>query len=218
MNNAEMLGIVLSFVYVFLVIGISSKIHSEGNELSRKFIHIMVSNWWLLAMIFFQSPLYATIVPLTFILLNYISYRFKVFGSMERADKDDEGLGTVYYAISLTLLTAVCFRYDIEYIGAMAILIMGYGDGLAALVGKRFPFLNFKRKYSRKSLGGSLTMLFISLLVAFLVLFLSGHYSPTAILAVALAATVLEAISPKGLDNLTVPLGVFGFYFILFYM
>ena len=212
----EFIGITLSFIYIFLIIALGGLVGKKDPEAGRKFIHILLSNWWFIAMIFFRSAMYASLVPLIFIAVNYLSYRFRIFSSMERAVGGVEGLGTVYYAISLFLLAAISFSQNLQHIGGLAILIMGYGDGLAALIGKRFPIIAYSVGGSRKSLGGSLTMFFASLAVAFLILFLTGSYSPAAILTLAIAATLLEALTPKGLDNLSVPLGVYTLYLIFF--
>ncbi|WP_406242727.1 hypothetical protein ACF3M2_01860 [Tissierella carlieri] len=53
MNNIT--GILVSIIFVFLIIGAASlmkKLNILSNEGSRKFIHIGVSNWWIIAMIF----------------------------------------------------------------------------------------------------------------------------------------------------------------------
>jgi phytol kinase len=138
MNNQ--LGILISFVFVFAVIGISTLLNKNAilnDEGSRKFIHIAVSNWWILAMLTFDDPLWASFVPLMFVFINYLSMKKSVFTAMERKSNKQEW-GTVYYAISLLILAYVTFAADLAYIGGIGILIMGYGDGFAALVGTRY--------------------------------------------------------------------------------
>ncbi|MEA4807073.1 SEC59/DGK1/VTE5 family protein [Acetobacterium wieringae] len=214
-NN--ILGIVVSFIYVFGVIFLAKFLERFGKEASRKAVHILVCNWWLLAMVFFDSPLWAAVVPACFVILNYLSYRFQIFSSMERgAGKGD--LGTVYYAISLLLLALITFGpLNNPVVGGVGILIMGYGDGLAAVVGTRWPKWPYQIFGSEKTLSGSLTMLGASFLVTTLLLAATGQ-SQVLIPAIALAvlATLLEAATPLGLDNLTVPLVSAGAYYYLF--
>jgi hypothetical protein len=137
MNN--FLGIIISVLFVFIVIGISTLLTKKNilkDEGSRKFIHIGVSNWWIIAMLFFDNNIYASIVPALFVILNYISYKKNIFTAMER-DGSKEDLGTVYYAISLFILSLITFKnINYSYIGALGILTMGYGDGFAAVIGK----------------------------------------------------------------------------------
>ncbi|MBC7087978.1 MAG: phosphatidate cytidylyltransferase [Tissierellales bacterium] len=220
MNN--LLGIIISILFVFLIIGISTLLTRKNilkDEGSRKFIHIGVSNWWILAMIFFDNNIYASIVPALFIVLNYLSYRKNLFTAMERGG-DKEDLGTVYYAISLFILSILTFKdINYAYIGALGILTMGYGDGLAAVIGKRYGRKKYKIFGSTKSLIGSLTMFVVTFIVNLIIL---SIYNPTNIIiysfVLAVFATLLELFTPKGFDNLSVPLGSSLIYYILAYL
>lgn len=213
----NILGIMVSFIYVFGIIFLARFLERYGKEASRKAVHILVCNWWLLAMIFFDSPIWAAVVPACFVVLNYLSYRFQLFSSMERgAGKGD--LGTVYYAISLLLLALISFGpLQNPVVGGVGIMIMGYGDGLAAVIGTRWPKRPYQLLGSEKTLSGSLTMLVASFLVTLVLLAATGQ--PQVLIpaiTLALLATVLEAITPLGLDNLTVPLVSAGVYYFIF--
>jgi phytol kinase len=148
---------------------------------------------------------YAIVPPITFILLNYYSYKTNLIKSMERSGNGN--LGTVYFPISLLIL--VIFTFGVinrPEIGAIGILVLGYGDGLAAVIGKAYG----KRKLvNNKSLEGSLTMLLASLIVVILILLLTGYGLVTVLLVaviISIASTLIELYTPKGLDNLSVPL------------
>lgn len=225
MNN--IMGVVWSLVFVFVIIGIStllSTLKVLNEEGSRKFVHIGVGHWWILAMIFFNNVWWAIVPPVIFIVLNYISYKQKVFKAMERSEAGD--FGTVTYPISLLILVLATF-FDpttIEvlgvnvpqyaYIGAIGIFVMAYGDGFAAVIGKRF---GKTKLINRKSLEGSLTMFVFSFAVTALILALfdaSNVWLGSAL--VALVATGLELVSPKGIDNLAVPLGASLIYYLVF--
>ncbi len=72
MNN--WIGLGISFGFVFVVIGLStllSTLKVLDGESSRKFIHIMVSNWWFIAMFFFDNVWFAAITPAAFVVINY---------------------------------------------------------------------------------------------------------------------------------------------------
>lgn len=209
MNN--LIGILISFVFVFAVIGLSTLLSNKGlldGEGSRKFIHVAVCNWWIIAMLTFDTALWACFVPLMFVFINYFSYRRNIFKAMERNGSAGD-LGTVYYAISLLVLAYLTFTYHVAYIGAIGILIMGYGDGFAALIGKKYGKYSFKKYGLDKSLEGSLTVLAFALLISLLFF---GLFAPSQLLiktlAIGIAATIIELISPNGFDNLTLPLVV----------
>ena len=204
--DLNIIGLISAFLYVVLVILIATILQSKkiiSNEGSRKFIHIAVSNCWVIIMLFFDNVWLAVTPPIAFIIINYISYRFDLIKSMERSGQKD--LGTVYFSISLTILVLLSFWLDAKYIGAIGVFILGYGDGLAAIVGKKY---GFKKLFHNKTYVGSLTMFIISLVVSMI---LFGIFLPSLILSgsliIALFATVIELYTPHDLDNVTVPVG-----------
>ena len=154
---------------------------------------------------------FAIIPPITFIILNYLSYRMNLLKAMERGGNGN--LGTVYFPISLLILVVLTFGVlKNPYIGAIGILVMGYGDGLAAVIGKAYG----KHKFAfGKSIEGSLAMFIISFIVVFVVSINIASILVSLILALGVAAfaTMIELLTPKGLDNLSVPLGS-SFYFL----
>jgi phytol kinase len=111
--------------------------------------------------------------------------------------------------VSIGVLIAVFWQRQPQY-AVIGILVMTWGDGLAALVGKRWGQHRYKLWGIEKSWEGSLTMAIASYLVSSLVLLsLQGNVWQTWLVAgaIALTATGLEAFSKFGIDNLTVPVG-----------
>ena len=167
-------------------------------------------------MIFFNNNIYASIVPALFVIINYISYKKQIFKAMER-DGSKNDLGTVYFALSLMILALITFKNTkFSYIGALGILVMGYGDGFAAIIGVKYGKHKFKVLGNNKSLEGSLAMFLFSFVVSLVILYI---FNPVNMLLYSLilatVSTVLEAFSPYGLDNLTVPLGTSLLYYLL---
>jgi phytol kinase len=74
--------------------------------------------------------------PASFIVINALALRFRLLPAMdERADR--RNLGTVYFPISLLVLVNLCWRGVMPvWVGGVAVLVLGWGDGLAALVGE----------------------------------------------------------------------------------
>ena len=209
----NLLGIVLSLLFVFAVIGVSTLFMKKGilkEEGSRKLVHIAVGNWWIIAMVFFSSLWFAISVPALFVVLNFISYKTRLFEGMEREDSAG-GLGTVYYALSLLILSVLSFRPGGNpWTGAAGILVMSYGDGFAAVLGSRWGRRRFRIFGGNKSLEGFAGMAVFSFAVLLILYAMmsglpAGHLVLPAMI-LALAAGVIELLSPLGLDNLTVPL------------
>jgi dolichol kinase len=175
---------------------------------------------------FFTLPFFPTLVAAPFIVVTLLasSYGpFKTFGRRMKdlADITEEGhkLGLVFYAISYTVLA---FLFGSRpYIIAAGILPMAYGDAAASIVGEKWGRTRY-RVVAEKSLQGSAAMFlfsFASLALGMFYFSLFYHFSWTSkiasMLAAAAAATAVEAFSPMGFDNLTVP--AFGVLIFLLY-
>ncbi len=105
--NTNVLGLLMSYGYIAVVLisgTIIAKILGQNNEFSRKWIHILVSNWVFIAFYYFNSPIWISIVPVFFIVVNYLSYKYNLIPAMERTDNS---LGTVWYAVALFILSSV---------------------------------------------------------------------------------------------------------------
>ena len=86
---------------------------------------------------------------------------------------------------------------------------MGYGDGFAAILGKKVKSKEYKILGTTKSIAGSATMFVFSLVISCVVFYMIGiEYFILKALLTAVIATLLEAVSVKGLDNITVPIMV----------
>lgn len=211
-------GLVISFVFIAIVIASAKLFEKAGKEASRKYIHIVLSNWWIIAMVFFDSPYWAMIGPVVFVFVNYASYKFNIIKSMERDEEERDGLGTVYYAITLLVLAILCFGPLKEYkgiwgpiLGLAAVAVMGYADALASIIGRSIKSPSYKISTTTKTLAGSVAMCATTFIIMSGVLaYLSIPYWFFKALSIAIIDMVLEGISIKGTDNLTVPIATFG--------
>lgn len=202
MNN--IIGIIIMSIYIGAVLIASKFISKLGEEAGRKFVHIMLANVWFFMIYFFDSVIWASILPAAFVVINSLSYKFNIMKSIEREEND--GFGTIYYAMSLLIISIFTFLIGKPVIGLLGVLIMGYGDGFAAIIGQKIKSKKYKIGNSQKSFAGSLTMFLISLVLSLVILKILGvNYFILRSIGIAVAATILEAISIKGLDNITVP-------------
>lgn len=207
----NLFGILVSVLFIGIVMLSAKLFEKSGKEASRKFIHIMLSNWWIIAMVFFDNMWWASALPAIFVIINYLSLKKDLIKVMEREEGDDnrDSFGTVYYAISLLILSIATFGPWIHnpLIGLCGIIVMGYGDGLAAVIGKSVKSKEFKIGSSKKTVAGCLTMFAVTLIVmAGFLNFMQADYWWLKAILVAGLMTMVEAVSVKGTDNLTVPL------------
>jgi len=208
-------GIVGTIAFVFVVIGIAEVIRkslSLSSNFTRKVIHVGVGNWIFLWPFAFDHWYAILVPPALFVVLNYVSYRRELFKAMERKEKAG-GLGTVYYAITLTIIAPIAMLLGVSWIAASTIMLMAWADGLADPIGRRYGKHKYRIAGSTKSLEGSLGFFMIGVCAVAATLFFFGAFSalpavniPIFALGIAALGTLIEAVSPAGTDNLTVPI------------
>ncbi len=216
--NEIILGVILTIVFPFAVLGFAtiSRKFGASIEFSRKLVHILLSNWILLAINVYENSWYICILPAIFIPLNYLSCRKGIFSAIERDHDGEKTLGTFWYAVSLFLLCLFGYLLKMPWIAACGMLAMGYGDGLGALIGQKFGKLTFPGVHSKKTIEGTLAvMIFSGLSVGIVCLIYVPHFALYAALSCAVPAGALELFSPRGLDNITLPIGVSLIVFLL---
>ena len=208
--NQDWIALLASFVYVFAAIGIAEglrKWRSYSVEFTRKFIHIAVGMWVYGTVLLFERRTFAIIPPLAFVVINALSYWRGTFKAMETGEK--ENLGTIYFPLSFAAL--IWLLWDRPHLLAASLMPMTWGDALAAVVGRRIGQRRYTVAGSTRSVEGSVVMFLTSLAATLIPLMLmdAGMVDPVAVVGAAavtaLVAAAVEAISPWGVDNLTVP-------------
>ncbi|MFK0730021.1 MAG: diacylglycerol/polyprenol kinase family protein [Gloeotrichia echinulata HAB0833] len=211
------IAIVAAWVLLILIISWGVKrFANDDPEIIRKIVHIGTGNvillaWWLdiPAIVGITASIVASVVTL-------LSYRFPILPSINSVGR--QSLGTFFYSVSFGILVAYFWYLQQPQYAALGILVMTWGDGLAALIGQRFGKHKYKVFGGQKSWEGSLTMTLVSYIVSNLIfLGVQGNIWQTWVISliVAVVATGLEAVSFLGIDNLTVPLGSAALAFFL---
>lgn len=128
---------------------------------------------------------------------------------MTRTGDRMELLRGPFYFVIVSIVCATLFYKTFAGVAAMGFLT--FGDGLAPVIGTRLG----KMKYhllSQKSVEGSLTMLLAGIAGAafFVWVVIPSELNWTRIAALGVVATLVEAASPKEIDNFLIPIGVIG--------
>jgi phytol kinase len=199
------MAFILSIIAIFAVLIFSEfgwRKHWLNNEFGRKFVHITVGTFvafWP----FFLTWNQIRIISVGFLVGVIISSYFKVFHAIHSVQRPT--FGEVFFAATVGLLTFVTHSKGVY---AAALLQMSLADGFAAIFGTRYGRDN---KYHllghNKSVIGTMTFLVVSLgiLIGYGMLSVHGLAMPVAVFG-AIAAAILENISPFGIDNIVVPL------------
>ncbi len=222
----EWYTLAIFLISLFSLIAIAEKLRSFLHwpaEVTRKFVHIITG-----ILIFFTPYLFHSAIPLLllalfFIAVNYLGIRKNLFQGMHGTER--QTYGTVFYPIAFLVLVLL-FWSSHQVIIQLGMLILAVADALAAIVGENIKHPhNYHLTKDNKSWAGSATMALTSFAIVAAGLFLLNPVSvlpltpglifATALL-VALIATVAEAISWSGSDNLSAPLAAaFVLHFIL---
>ena len=215
MLSSDIIGLILVYGYVAILLILSEKVLNNYPTFSRKFLHIMVGNVLFILPLFTSQFIITFLVAAPFIFLTFLMSPYSPLKLDDRISSSGHGFGLVYYSISWTVLAF--FFFDQPWIIAVGIAAMSYGDGMAALIGKKYG----KHKYNifgdTKSFEGSIAMFLV--LIATLAVVLAYYHVSVASLfiipVVALVATIFEGITPKGLDNITACFSAVGAYLVL---
>ena len=213
------LALVSILIYLSGLISLADiigKKYPNNPEITRKIVHIGASNvillawWWNVpTIVILSASVFASLVAIA-------SYSLPILSSINSVGRNS--WGTFFYAVSIGLLGGYFWPIHQPLYAAIGILIMGWGDGMAALVGQHFGKHPYQLWGMGKSWEGSLTMASVSFIVTSLLLLSAqgNDWTTWAIsLGVAIAAAILEIFSKWGIDNLLVPLGSASLAFIL---
>ncbi len=206
------LGYILSFGWVLLILGVTQLLQKKtgaGGETLRKIVHVSVAFAYIPMYFFMRGTWHSVVPPVIFIIVNALSSRFDLFSSMERSGETKKSLGTVYYAVSMAVMGAFSVSEPrLLPCYAMGAFCMALGDGFAPSFGAIKK--GNRRMPGGRTLYGTAGVFVICLIVVSAVSLIFRMGLPVwALGCLALAAAALELMGRRGLDNLTLPLGVF---------
>lgn len=231
----DIIATVIAIVILLALVQINALMQKKGVSqiFTRKFVHIFAGPIFVVTWMLFSGEIIshyiAVIVPLLFVLqfvaigTGFMKNESFVVSMSRTGDPRELLEGTLYYSIVMVLMTFFWFYVPstgIVNANPTALLIIGCvsgGDGLADIIGRKFGGeKKFGIKGGEKTIIGSIGMLIGSILVSsILVLIFSvevPHFNIVTlilpIIVVSIVATVVEALSPKGIDNFTIFLAV----------
>jgi phytol kinase len=204
----QILGVGLWLGVVLVAAELVARFTPLGGEVSRKIVHIGVGNvillaWWL------NIPAWVGITAaVVSSIATLVSYWYPVLASVSGVGR--KSFGTFFYSVSIGLLIAYFWPQGLQAHAVLGILVMTWGDGLAALIGQPFGKHPYTVWGMTKSWEGTATMAIASTIASVSILSFAYGFSASVVLTavmVAAVATGLESFSKFGLDNLSVPLG-----------
>lgn len=205
-----MIGYIIVYGYLFICFFILSLLRyyfDIKTEYTRKIMHFLTGLTWFIINHFYINEIHMIIIPLTFVLINILSYKFKIFKIVERTEKNH--FGTVYYAIGILILQILnYFKPPFIMATSISVIILTFGDGAASFFGSLFKNNKLKLLFD-KSITGFLSFILFSILG---ILIYTNYYNVfvdrNALVIIVLTGAVLELITGGGLDNLSILFGI----------
>jgi dolichol kinase len=236
------MGAVIMMVYIQGIIKVMENLVDAGtlsSDLSRKVIHIAAGSYiwvWLFIDTSDQlSAMFNIIVPLlffaTFLMKGYkATSDDKDVKTMTRTGDPKELLkGPLYFTI--VMMVAGTLFLD-TWVGVFMMAIVGWGDGIAPYIGKKYGGKTYKTFGSEKTFTGSIGVFAFSVagcLVFYALLGIIGGIGDPllpepgidivqmliVIIILGFVAMIVEAFSPSDVDNLLLPASTIITMFIL---
>ena len=177
-------------------------------EYTRKFIHIGTGLITLLCPLLIDNHWYVLALCASFAGFLILSIKLGFLKSINNIGR--KSYGSVAYAAAVYLSFDAFWWQKDRIFFYMPMLILAIADPIAALVGQNFQYGKFKIFKGTKTLSGSVMFFISAFLVAASCIYFHGIYTTDKIiwipLVLALASAFAEALSGKGLDNITIPI------------
>jgi phytol kinase len=196
-----LLVVAVSFLIILYAEYLSRRkgLHSE---LSRKLVHVLggtFAAFWP----FFLSWRQIQVLSLVFLVAMIVSVKFHLFRSIHGVERTASG-----EILAVLIVLLLSFITSDPWVFMVAMLHLALADGFAAVAGLAWGDHNgYKVLGHTRTLAGSLTFFFISLLIMTAYALWSGNpYSVVTQLWMPVAATIAENFAIKGTDNIVIPL------------
>ena len=204
------LGYILAFLYGIFCLLLAHVAYKLGMPkiYTRKLVHVLVGFEWVILYFFHGTTIHSLVVCIAFLALLFIVSRKNLMPMI--SSESDNSLGTVYYAVAMSVMAAVCLLLpELMIPFGMAAFCTSFGDGFAGIVGQSIKRKN-PRIYGNKTLFGTLANFVFSFASAeTFVLIFDLNLTVWHSIAIAFICVCFELLGVLGFDNILLPLAVF---------
>jgi len=218
---------VIEIIYIFVVIAAMDKLVAKGfsADLSRKVIHIAAGSYVIFWPLFdpsHWSRYFCVAMPLIWVLLFLAkglsnNTEDPAVKTMTRTGNPRELLrGPLMFAAMMVVIGLWLFN---RVSAVVALGMMTWGDGLAPYFGNKYGKAGFQTLGARKTLIGSLTVFVAGVIGSVLMLYVTGLADLgipwSAVLVSGVVALAVEALSPRDIDNILIPLSTLLVFYLM---
>jgi phytol kinase len=229
----DLFTLLIAYFWVIAIIGFSEllrRLLELSASITRKFVHLF-AGFAIFTVPFYSQAWFALLVSLPLLILIFLASPKSPIRSLRTmfevmAREEDYLSGHIWgpflYAISINVLvfvfTLIPSLTPFFVLPAIGLTAMFLGDGLAPFIGSKFGKHKYRISNTTRTIEGSIVVFFGSVLGSLVCYFFFEWFAKggaalfslwhLGILTVVcgITATIIEAVSPAGSDNLTVPL------------
>jgi len=209
-----------AFLMLFLLSELIFRKFKPEPEYTRKAVHIGTGLLTLLFPIMLDSVAEVLVLCISFMLLLIASQRWNLLPSINDVKRKTYGSLSYPIAVILSFWAMEVFA-DGEGKGRLIwfylpVLTMAIADPAAALIGRSISSRKFLIGDGSKSLAGCVAFwIFARLVCTFSFFLLELNVNPLlALPGIGVGSMTAEAVSPYGLDNLTIPIAVLLYLYV----
>lgn len=219
MRTQLLYAVVFLLIFLLLVL-VTHYLHKKLNvrsEVSRKFIHVSGGILTLFSFRFFSSHWWVLILcSLAFLLLLFTFLK----GLLPGIHKTNRmSFGSIFFPVPVYICFYVAEAYKDEILFYLPIAILTFSDTAAEWGGKRWGARTISFFNRQKTMAGSICFAVSAFIISIICLSLANRFFINYILIISLAiaviSAVVELISLKGIDNLSVPISTLGLLLLL---
>ncbi|MDR1819289.1 MAG: hypothetical protein LBR15_03450 [Methanobrevibacter sp.] len=212
-------GVIISLIgFLLLIISGLLRKNNIPSNYSRKFFHITFSFVWLFCILYFSFQTAIIAILLGFPFVIYILHAGKGNFFFEAISRENDYQNETFFVVFppiFAVLGTLISKFILPNYCFIGVFNLAIADTMGEIIGLKFGYhkynvqslINIKAK---KSVEGSLGVFIASLIVSFVSLtFFTNFDSISKIilsLFISLFVTLIEAISPDGSDNFTIPI------------
>ena len=176
------------------------------SEYTRKFTHISGAGITLFFPVYLNTHWAVLVLSSLFALILFVTDKFNLLQSVHSVKRITFGGFLFPVAIYMSFLA---FEYTKDYTYFyLPVLILALCDPAAALVGQAYPWKPIKIGSETKTLAGFLAFFVLAFMLSTAWYYFIGRPfidSFTIIFAISFLSSVVEFISKKGIDNVSIP-------------
>lgn len=175
--------------------------------ITRKIVHVGSGLITLLFPFYLTSHWSALVLSASFFGLLLISIKFNFLNSINAVDR--KTWGSLFYPCAVYLSFLCYVTQDNQLYFFLPMLTLAFSDTAAEMLGKKLNWKPYAVFNHRKTMSGSLGFFISTMLISVLLVNYFSTYILVEVLifsvVVSLFTTFVEAISPNGIDNISVP-------------